>query len=148
MVCNWDSDISQASSALCVCVVHVTFSGVISIRGVRPPAFWTCSELGLKGAELSLNKNGENAYLVMKYPRPHAWKGSLCSHDAAAHRRQFRPVTIWGPTLIKSWIRPCNDHTNQNYWIFFMSNYFAIYCESMIVRFILQTESKLAEAEA
>ena len=29
-----------------------------------------------------------------------------------------------------------------------MSNYFAIYCESMVVRFILQTESKLAEAEA
>ena len=45
----------------------------------------------------------------MKYPRPHAEKGSLCSHDAAAHRRQFRPITIWGPPLIKSWIRPYNS---------------------------------------
>ena len=30
-------------------------------------------------------------------PRPHAEKGSFHSHDAAAHRRQFRPVMIWGP---------------------------------------------------
>ena len=28
---------------------------------------------------------------------PHDEKGSLRSHDAAAHCRQFRPVTIWGP---------------------------------------------------
>ena len=40
-------------------------------------------------------------------PRPQAKKGSLCSHNAAVHHRQFRPVTIWGPPLIKSWIRPC-----------------------------------------
>ena len=39
-------------------------------------------------------------------PGPHAEKGSLRSHDAAAHRQQFSPVTIWGPPLIKSWIRP------------------------------------------
>ena len=30
-------------------------------------------------------------------PGPHTEKGSLCSHDAAAHRQQFRPVTIWAP---------------------------------------------------
>ena len=30
-------------------------------------------------------------------PGPHAEKGSLRSHDAAAHCRQFRPVTIWAP---------------------------------------------------
>ena len=30
-------------------------------------------------------------------PRPHAENGSLRSHDTAVHRRQFRPVTIWGP---------------------------------------------------
>ena len=30
-------------------------------------------------------------------PGPHGEKGSLCSHNAAAHHRQFRPVTIWGP---------------------------------------------------
>ena len=30
-------------------------------------------------------------------PRPHAEKGSLRSHHAAVHHRQFRPVTIWGP---------------------------------------------------
>ena len=29
-------------------------------------------------------------------PGPHAEKGSLCSHDAAAHHRQLRPVTILG----------------------------------------------------
>ena len=28
-------------------------------------------------------------------PRSHAEKGSLRSHDAAAHRRQFRPVTTY-----------------------------------------------------
>ena len=28
-------------------------------------------------------------------PRPHAEKGSLRLHDAAAHHRQFRPVMIW-----------------------------------------------------
>ena len=32
-------------------------------------------------------------------PRPHAEKGSLRSHNAAVHRRQFRTVTIWGPPL-------------------------------------------------
>ena len=30
-------------------------------------------------------------------PRPHTEKGSLRSHDAAAHCRQLRPVTIWAP---------------------------------------------------
>ena len=30
-------------------------------------------------------------------PGSHIEKGSLRSHDAAAHRRQFRPVTIWVP---------------------------------------------------
>ena len=30
-------------------------------------------------------------------PRPHTENGSLCSHDAAAHCRKFRPVTIWAP---------------------------------------------------
>ena len=30
-------------------------------------------------------------------PRPHAEKGSLHLHDAAAHHRQFRPVTICTP---------------------------------------------------
>ena len=42
-------------------------------------------------------------------PRPHAEKGSLHSHDAAAHHCQLRPVMIWGSPLIKSWICPCNS---------------------------------------
>ena len=33
-------------------------------------------------------------------PGPHTEKGSLHSHDAAAHHRQFRPVTIWAPHQI------------------------------------------------
>ena len=54
-----------------------------------------------------VHQNGENAYLIIKIaksfwgpkvaPGPHVEKGLLRSHDAAAHRRQFRPVTIWAP---------------------------------------------------
>ena len=56
----------------------------------------------------------------MKYPRPLAEKGSLRSHDAAAHRRQYRPVTIWAPP--DQILDPPLELDSSRYVSFFIGN--------------------------
>ena len=67
-------------------------------------------------------QNGENAYLVMKYPRA---SGALRqAPDPKLKRAHFACMMLLftignlvlsrsGPPLIKSWIRPCHEYRKQ-----------------------------------
>ena len=76
-------------------------------NGSAPPQ-WEILDLPLKGTpkwrECIFSNEIPKSFQGPKAgPGPHAEKGL---HDAAVHCWQFRPVMIWGPPLIKSWIRP------------------------------------------
>ena len=70
---------------------------------------------------------------ALRRPRPHAEKGSLRSHNAAVHRRQFRTVTIWGPPLDQILDPPLLSelHRHKTLKLLITVNYRCWYCVTL-----------------